>query len=120
MENKVRSQVVDEIGYGAYIWEDTNGNAIVNEDHEYLRVFAKKGDARKILALREVAHQILADNGMPVGGRPRYMDGARPVSNDEWEEQNERMRDGLVPDKYDLGSLIDDYKEAKKKENGGN
>jgi hypothetical protein len=30
------------------------------------------------------------------------------------------MRDGLVPDKYDLGSLIDDYKEAKKKENGGN
>lgn len=120
MENKVRSRVVDEIGYGAYIWEDANGNAIVNEEHEYLRVFAQKGDARKIMALRDVAHQIQRDNGMPVGGRPRYIDGARPVTNAEWEEQNDRMRDGLVPDKYDLGSLIDDYKEAKKKENGGN
>lgn len=104
--------LVDDIGYGVYIWRDSKGRAVVDSDYNYLQIAAKKGDAKKIRLLREAAaHFGITD------GHEEFVPGSRPISQDEWERQMERQQNGLVPDEYDLGNLIDEYKYQKEIEN---
>lgn len=105
MSNSKHPGLVDDIQYGVYIWRDAKGRAVVDSDFNYMMIASKKGDLRKIAMLREAA----AAYGITDGG-PEFMSGARPVSQGEWEEQVARQEAGLVPDEYDLGNLIDEYK----------
>jgi hypothetical protein len=102
-------RVVDELGYGVYIATDeVTGKHVVNEDFQNLQVASKKGDQKKIDALMRAAKQCgIINPGF------EYVDGARPVSDDEWEDQRSRLESGETPDKYDLGSLISEYKYEK-------
>jgi hypothetical protein len=100
--------LVDDVGYGVYIWRDAHGRAVVDEEYNYMMIAAKKGDAKKIRLLAEAAKRFGIE-----GGHAEYHDGSRPVSDAEWEHQKARQADGLVPDEYDLGNLIDEYKYQK-------
>lgn len=106
--------VVDDINYGVYIWRDARGRAVVNEDFEYLMVASKKDDAKKIRLLQEAARHYGIEDGYA-----EFCAGSRPISNEEWEHQVARQQDGLVPDEYDLGNLIDEYKYQKELDERG-
>lgn len=102
-------EIVDEgIPYGVYIWR-INGKPIVDEDFNYLVAPARRGDLRAIKKLTDFVHKEL---GITEGG-PVFEEGARPISEGEWEEQMSRMQNGDTPDPYDLGNLIDEYKYQK-------
>lgn len=105
---------IDQIGYGVYIWRDGQGRAVVDADYNYMMIAAKKGDAKKIRLLRDAAHA----HGV-MDGHEEFVDGSRPISESEWEHQMERQRAGLVPDEYDLGNLIDEFKYQKELEQNG-
>jgi hypothetical protein len=96
------------IPYGVYIWR-IHGKAVVNEDLEYLQIASKRGDQKKIAALKKFVNEELGI----FEGEPCFEEGARPISHEEWEHQMARQADGLVPDEYDLGNLIDEYNYAK-------
>jgi hypothetical protein len=99
-------KVVDEgIPYGVYIWQ-VNGKTIVDEDRNYLIAPARRGDLRAIARLKDFVNKELGI----FEGQAVFEEGARPISDEEWEEQKERSLAGEVPDKYDLGNLIDEYK----------
>lgn len=98
-------KLVDEgIPYGVYTWR-VNGKAVVNENLEYLVAPARRGDQRAIARLTEFVHKELGI----YEGEAVFEEGARPISEDEWEEQMERMQNGDTPDPYDLGNLIDEH-----------
>lgn len=97
--------VSDGIPYGVYTWR-INGKAIVDEDLNYLIAPARRGDLKAIGRLTAFVHNEL---GITEGG-PVFEEGVRPISQEEWEEQVYRMQSGYVPDPYDLGNLIDEYR----------
>lgn len=101
-------ELVDDIPFGVYVWKDANGKYVVDSDYNYMCIPSRKGDLKRIAALQRVAEA----HGI-VGGTAEFRSGARPISDAEWEEQMARQAAGEVPDQYDLGSLIEDYKYQK-------
>jgi hypothetical protein len=103
------AKVVDQgIPYGVYTWR-INGKPIVNEEFEYLIAPARRGDLKAIARLKAYVNDVLGINE----GEAVFEEGSRPISHEEWEDQKARMDMGLVPDPYDLGNLIDEYKYKK-------
>ena len=98
-------KIISETEYGVYVWKDANGKYVADSDYNYMCIASKRGDARKIDALRQAAESF----GV-IGGSPEFREGSRPISHEEWEVQVERMANGEVPDEYDLGNLISEYK----------
>lgn len=103
-----RAKVVDQgIPYGVYIWR-VNGRPVMDQNKNYLIAPARRGDLRAIAALAR------AVKGFGIeGGEAHFQEGARPISQTEWEDQMARQAAGEVPDPYDLGNLIDEYKYQK-------
>jgi len=98
---------VDDIEYGVYVWRTPNGY-VGDDEQRYMMIASRKGDQTKIAALRQAAR-----NHGVTDGEPEFRSGSRPVSDSEYEHQKERQVEGLVPDQYDLGNLIDEYKYQK-------
>lgn len=103
--NSKNPAVIDDIQYGVYIWRDAQGRAVVDSDYNYMLIPSKKEDAKKIRLLQEAARA----HGI-TDGYAEFHAGSRPVSDAEWEHQKSRQEQGLVPDEYDLGNLIDEYR----------
>lgn len=97
--------IVEEVPYGTYLWQLPNGQYISDGEGHYLMIFAIKGDKKRIEALRKAAE----DCGVTTG-RAVYVTGQRPVTDEEYEEQRQRLVFGLVPDTMDLPSLLEDKK----------
>lgn len=102
-------KAVDEgIPYGVYIWR-INGKAIVDENFNYLVAPARRGDLNAIAKLTSFVRNELGITE----GEATFEEGARPISEEEWEDQMDRMKNGETPDPYDLGNLIDEAKYQK-------
>lgn len=98
-------KVVDEgIPYGVYIWR-INGKPLVNENYDYLQIASKRGDFTKAAKLKEFVNNELGI----YEGEPHFMEGVRPISQAEYEDQMDRQLAGETPDPYDLGNLIEEY-----------
>lgn len=97
--------IVDEgIPYGVYVWT-IGGKPLVDEDFNYLVAPGRRNDPRPAQKLRAFVRDELGIDE----GEPLFLEGQRPISQGEWEEQKAREAAGLVPDEYDLGNLIDEY-----------
>jgi len=97
---------IEDTNLGVYLAK-SEGNYIINEDEEFLLIYGMRNDKRKVVELIKVAKSF----GLPditVEFRPDQ----RPVSHEEYDEQMERLKNGITPDPYDLGHLIDQYNEA--------
>lgn len=95
--------VGQNIPYGVYVWR-INGRPIVNENYDYLQIASKRGDITKIAKLQKFVKEELGI----FDGEAFFEEGARPISESEWEEQKARQIDGEVADPYDLGNLIEE------------
>jgi hypothetical protein len=91
-----------------------NGQIVGDDEGNFLNIPSVKGDRTKIANLRYTAHNILKGNGLEAEGAAYFMPGRRRVTDEEFEEQETRLASGLVPDEYDLGSMMDTLKAEKK------
>lgn len=99
-----KPKIVDQgIKYGVYTWR-INGKPLVNENYEYLVAPARRGDVRAIARLKKYVNE---EFGI-FEGEAVFEEGARPISQQEWEEQMDRLMNGETPDPYDLGALVED------------
>jgi len=94
--------------FGLYMWQMPNGAYIADEDQNFLSIPSQYGDPRKVERLREVVRGFGIDEGEPV-----FFPGVRQVTDEEYAEQQGRMNEGLVPDKYDIGWRNDELKEKR-------
>jgi len=70
-----------------------------------MNIRAKKGDFKRIAAMADAAKA----HGV-TEGRAVFVSGVRPVTDDEYEEQRQRMLFGLTPDPHDSYAQIDELK----------
>lgn len=103
----INAEVIEEVPYGVYVCL-CEGKYLVNENYDYLCIMAIKGDQSKINNLKDVARSY----GFP-DVEVEFRSGARMISEEEYEEQMDRMKNGLVPDKYDIATIQAEL-EAKK------
>ena len=77
---------VEEVNYGTYLWSLPDGKLITDEEGNFMCIYAIKGDVKKITELRNFAKSYGVEEGEPV-----WFSGHRPVSQEEYENQKQRM-----------------------------
>lgn len=100
---------IEEVNYGTYLWEMPSGALVMDDEGNYMCIYAIKGDINKIKQLKDFAKSNGIDEGKPV-----WFSGHRPVSNDEYDNQKQRMDWGLVADEWDIPALKEDLVQKKK------
>ena len=100
---------VEEVTYGIYVWQMPDGSIVMDEDRNYLNVAAMKGDITRINNLKKAAKELGLDEGKPL-----WFSGHRRVTNDEYQEQKQRLEWGLIPDELDVPAIKEDLMEKKK------
>ena len=110
--NKVSYKTLEEESVlGVYVWEMPDGRWIGDDEGNYLSVTSKKGNRSRIDALaREVRSYGIYEGG------PKFLMGKRKINDEEFEEQQTRLKWGLTPDPLDIGEYKDQMKALK---NGG-
>ena len=101
---------VEEVSYGTYVWQTAEGKLVTDEDGNYMCIFSTKGNVAKIAELRRFAKEY----GVEEGGEPVWFSGHRPVSDEEYENQKQRLDWGLVADEWDIPALKEDLQQKKK------
>jgi hypothetical protein len=74
-----------------------------------MHIVARRGDLARIQMLRDAAkaHGITE-------GHATFLENIRPVTDEEYERQRQRLHFGLVPDELDRQSIIDDLRNKAK------
>ena len=100
---KARVTLVEPSGYawGVYVWKKSNGKWFTDGQGNVLNIPANKGDESRIQKLRDTA----AHYGEP-DGSPVFFPGTARISGEEYSEQMDRMKQGLIPSMNDLGAVI--------------
>lgn len=101
-------QQVEEVPYGMYVWECSDGEILGDDDGNVMNVFCMKGDRRAIAALTDAARHY----GFPEG-RPVWWSGKRRVTDEELQEQEMREKLGLEPDPLSPAALRDELRAKK-------
>ena len=100
---KAKVTLVEPTGYawGTYVWKKANGKWFTDGQGNVLNIPANKGDESQIQKLRDAA----AHYGEP-DGQPVFFPGAGRATEEEYSEQVDRMKQGLIPNMNDLGAVI--------------
>jgi hypothetical protein len=95
----------EESTLGIYVWEMPDGRWIGDDDGNFLSITSKKGNRSRIDALaREVRSYGIYE------GQPKFLSARRKITDEEYQEQEQRLRWGLVPDPLDIGNYKDEMK----------
>ncbi|NBW57331.1 hypothetical protein EBR43_06025 [bacterium] len=104
--NKINYKTLEEESpLGVYVWEMPDGRWIGDDEGNYLSITSKKGNRSRIDALaREVRTYGIYEGG------PKFLSARRKVTDEEYAEQEQRLKWGLIPDPLDIGNYKDEIK----------
>ena len=106
---KMKVTPVEEVNYGLYLWQTADGGLVCDDDGNYLSIPSIKGDIRQIKKIKDAANYYGVGEGKPV-----FFSGHRQVTEEEYQNQKQRLDWGLVADEYDLPALKEDLVQKKK------
>ncbi len=86
--------------WGIYVWKKSNGKWFTDGNGNILNIPSMKGDLAKIAELKQAA----AYYGEP-DGEAYFFAGMGRVTDEEYSEQVDRMKAGLIPNLNDLGAV---------------
>lgn len=86
--------------WGLYFWRLPSGHLFKDEEGRLLNIPSIKGDLSKMAELRKVATHY----GQP-DGEPWFYAGVNRATDEEYSEQVDRMKEGLLPTMNDLGAV---------------
>jgi hypothetical protein len=97
----VRRQVIEKkYNWGLYVYKKSNGKWFTDGDGNILNIESMRGDISKISQLRDAAKHY-GDDGE---GDAVFVPGLTRVTDEEYSEQVDRMKEGLIPSMNDLGA----------------
>ena len=86
--------------WGIYVWKKSNGKWFTDGNGNILNIPSMKGDLARIAELKQAA----AYYGEP-DGEAYFFAGMGRVTDEEYSEQVDRMKAGLIPNLNDLGAV---------------
>ncbi len=98
-ESKIK--ILDkQYDWGIYVWQKANGKWFTDGQGNILNIPSHRGDEIQLHKLRQAA----AYHGEP-DGKPVFFPGLGRVTDEEYSEQIDRMKSGLIPNLNDLGAV---------------
>jgi hypothetical protein len=88
--------------WGLYFWKLPSGHLFRDEDGNMLNIPSMKNDISKMSELRKAANHYVEPEG-----EPWFYPGIKRATDEEFSEQQERVKSGLIPNLNDLGSVYD-------------
>lgn len=88
--------------WGLYFWRLPDGHLFHDGQGNLLNIPSMKNDLAKMSELRKAA----AHYGKPEG-EPWFYSGIKRATDEEYYEQIDRMKNGLIPNLNDMGSVYD-------------
>ena len=108
---KPKISVVEENpGWGLYAWRKADGKLFMDEDHNLLNIPSRYGDITKMEQIRKAA----AHYGEPEGN-PEFIPGVQRTTEENYTEQVDRMKAGLLPTMNDFGAVTDAKKAGRER-----
>lgn len=86
--------------WGLYFWRLPDGHLFKDEEGRMLNVPSIKGDIGQMAKIRQAAEHF----GQP-NGEPWFYPGVNRATDEEYEEQVDRLKDGLIPSMNDFGAV---------------
>lgn len=86
--------------WGLYFWQLPDGHLFKDEEGRMLNIPSVKGDIGQIMKLRQAA----AHYGQPEG-QPWFYAGVNRATDDQYQEQLDRLDQGLIPSLNDIGAV---------------
>ena len=96
--------IVDEgkhIDWGIYIWKKANGKPFTDGQGNVLNVPSHRGDALQIRKIQQAAKELGQEEGSY-----EFYPGMGRISDEEYSEQLDRMKQGLIPNLNDLNAVM--------------
>lgn len=101
----MKINTVEETDIGLYVWEMPDGRWVGDDEGNFMNIKAKKGDIRRISQLADAARAHGINEGRAV-----FLSGKRRVTDEQYEEQRQRLMFGLTPDPEDNFAQLDELK----------
>ena len=102
MVKNVRRQVIDKrYDWGLYVYKKSDGKWFTDGTGSVLNIPAMKNDIGRISELKKAAMHY-GDDGQ---GTAVFVPGLTRVSEEEYSEQVDRFKSGLIPSMNDLGAV---------------
>lgn len=99
--NNVRRQVIEKkYNWGLYVYKKSNGKWFTDGEGNVLNIESVRGDIAQIAKLKDAA-KYYGDDGE---GEAVFVPGLTRISDEEYTEQLDRMKNGLIPSMNDLGA----------------
>ena len=86
--------------WGLYFWRLPDGHLFKDEEGRLLNIPSIKDDIRQMAKIRQAA----AHFGQPEGS-PWFYAGVNRATDEEFDEQVERLKSGLIPSMNDFGAV---------------
>jgi hypothetical protein len=100
--SNVRKKVIPKnYNWGLYVYKKANGKWFSDGNGSILNIPAVRGDIEKIAELKKAAVYY----GDPGDGEAVFMPGVNRVTDEEYSEQMDRFKEGLIPSLNDLGAI---------------
>jgi hypothetical protein len=100
----VRRKVIEKnYAWGLYVYKKANGKWFTDGTGSVLNIPAMRGDLSKIAELKKAA-MYYGDDGE---GQCVFVPGLNRVSEEQYSEMVDRMKQGLIPNVNDLGAVYD-------------
>lgn len=101
--SNVRRQVIEKkYNWGLYVYKKSNGKWFTDGEGNILNIESMRGDISKISQLKTAAKHY-GDDG---DGEAVFVPGLTRVTDEEYSEQLDRMKQGLIPSMNDLGAWM--------------
>jgi hypothetical protein len=96
-------QVIEEkfSNFGTYVWYKGNGKPFTDGNGSVLSIEGMKDDKARIKELSDAA----AYYG-EAEGRAMFFPNTHKISDEQYSEQMDRLKQGYIPSENDLGALI--------------
>lgn len=97
----VRRKVIEkDYDWGLYVYKKANGRWFTDGEGSVLNIPSMRGDITKIAELKNAA-KYYGDEG---DGEAVFVAGLTRINDEEYSEQLDRMKQGLIPSMNDLGA----------------
>lgn len=97
----VRRKVIEKnYDWGLYVYKKSNGKWFTDGNGNVLNIPSMRGDVSQIAQLKQAA-VYYGDEG---DGEAIFVPGLTRISDEEYTEQIDRMKNGLIPSMNDLGA----------------
>lgn len=107
----VRRKVIEKnYDWGLYVYKKANGKWFTDGEENVLNIPSVRGDITKISELKKAA-MYYGDDG---DGQCIFVPGLSRVSDEQYSEMKDRMKQGLIPNVNDLGAVYDAQQTLKK------